>query len=257
MVGGAPAALHKDPEQELALFAGLEGGRDDAVAAFSQPEPLADLAQVDEGVGPVDGTVPLDEDFIEAPRGQVAFVDLEANGMLFLTLALSLRQRDDDGAVGFVVIAVRVAQRDEELRVGGVPAHAFVATATGRPTPSPIAPEVEHLKLFARVSVHRVRVQMAKLQLSKVPEKVPKVHVKLSVVIEGESQVVAKALGDGLPVAVVVAPVALPLAAVSVRVAHANQGDGAAAAQVARRADVDHLGDGVGVARLKAQTLRL
>ena len=52
-VGCTPVLLDKDPEEELSLLAGLEGGGDDAVAALGQPQPLAHLAQVDERVSSV------------------------------------------------------------------------------------------------------------------------------------------------------------------------------------------------------------
>jgi hypothetical protein len=47
---GAVRLLGEDPEKEVALLPGTEGGGDDDVVARRQTEPGADLAQVDEGL---------------------------------------------------------------------------------------------------------------------------------------------------------------------------------------------------------------
>ena len=60
---------------------------------------------------------PSEERLIQGPVGEIAFVDLEADGIFALTLLLLLQQRDHHRAVLLRVERVRVAEVDEELRV--------------------------------------------------------------------------------------------------------------------------------------------
>ena len=50
-LGLPPLPLHVHPEHEVAFLVPGEGGRDDAEAARGEHQALADLPQVDEGVG--------------------------------------------------------------------------------------------------------------------------------------------------------------------------------------------------------------
>ncbi len=101
---------------------------------------------------------------------EVALVHLEPDGVLGLSLALPLQQGHDDRAVHLVVVRVGVAQVDEELRVGGVAAHAVVAAPAGGGPAPPAAVEVEDLEpLHVVRHLHRVGAQVAQLKLAKVP----------------------------------------------------------------------------------------
>ena len=98
---------------------------------------------------------------------------------------------------------------------------------------------MEYLELLHVVRhLHRVRAQVAQLQLAEVAQEVPEGHVELAVVAVGEPELLPHVRGDGLPVAVAVAPLAAPLAVVAVRVADADQRDAAADA---RAADLHYL----------------